>query len=104
MFCPCSDSSDSDLLFHSNYNYNRNYDKIDFSCTSNTYYKPKLFKCRKCKLIFSEIAKNISEDKYVKNLNDVEDSTYINQIDFKAKYFNQLFNKISSYLNKNSAV
>ena len=61
MFCPCPDNNDSDLLYRSNHNYN--YDKIDFSCTSNTYFKPKLFKCKKCKLIFSEIAKNIFENK-----------------------------------------
>ena len=103
MFCPCPDNNACDLLFHSSHVHD--YNKIDFSCTSKTYFKPKLFKCRKCKLIFSEIAKNIFENKkYVENLTDVEDKDYIQEINFKTKYFKQLFNKISSHLNANSAV
>ncbi len=64
MFCPCPDNNACDLLFHSSHVHD--YNKIDFSCTSKTYFKPKLFKCRKCKLIFSEIAKNIFENKKYK--------------------------------------
>ena len=105
MFCPCPDNNDCDLLFHSNYDYNYDLDKIDFSCTSKTYFKPKLFKCRKCKLIFSEVAKNIFKDKkYMKDLVEVEDSDYVQDINFKTKYFKQLFKKISPYLNNNSTV
>jgi len=102
MFCPCPDNGESVVFYPSSHRYD--YDKIDLSCTSKSYFKPKLFKCKKCKLIFSEFAKNINENTYIKELKYVEDDIYIKQIDFKTKYFNLFFKKIKSHLNSNSDV
>ena len=102
MLCPCSDDGESVVLYSAS--HKNDYNKIDLSCTSETYFKPKLFKCKKCELIFSEFAKNINENNYIKELEHVEDDIYIEQIDFRVKYFNIFFNKISPYLNNNSNV
>ena len=32
-----------------------NYKKINFNCTTDTYTKPSIYECTKCKIIFSEL-------------------------------------------------
>ena len=101
--CPCSDNSESFVLYKGN--RKKNETKIDVNCTSLSrqnvkHWKPTLLKCKKCNLIFSEYINVDFEDDY----NDVVDEAYINQIEFKDKTFKLFFNKIKEHLNKNSEV
>ena len=88
------------------YDYGPNYDfnDINFNCTTNSYFKPKIYICEKCKLIFSEFATNIPksyvEDKY----NSIVDNIYINEISHKEKYFLSLYKKISHCFDKKKTV
>jgi 2-polyprenyl-3-methyl-5-hydroxy-6-metoxy-1,4-benzoquinol methylase len=96
MFCPCSDNSKSNSLYKINH---ENESKIDVRCTSYNsanlkHWKPNLFKCTKCSLIFSEYIGVDFEDSY----NHVVDEAYINQIEFKTKTFKLFFSKIRQYL------
>jgi 2-polyprenyl-3-methyl-5-hydroxy-6-metoxy-1,4-benzoquinol methylase len=53
--------------------------------------KPNLFYCKDCEIIFSEYCDNSFQENYV----DVLDPLYVDQIENKKKYFNNLINKIS---------
>ena len=102
MFCPCSDNSKSNSLYKINH---ENESIIDVRCTSHNtanskHWKPNLFKCTKCSLIFSEYIGVDFEDSY----SHVVDEAYINQIEFKTKTFELFFSKIKKYLNHNSNV
>jgi len=57
--------------------------------------KPDLFFCKECEIIFSEFCDTNFEDNY-----DVKDQLYINQIENKKEYFNNLIGKISPQLKK----
>ena len=94
--------SESNILYRINH---KNELKIDVRCTSYTaanikHWKPNLFKCKKCDLIFSEYIGVDFEDSY----SHVVDEAYINQIEFKTKTFNLFFRKIRPYLNQDSNV
>ena len=102
MLCPCPDNSESNILYETNH---KNESKIDVRCTSYRttnikHWKPNLFKCKKCDLIFSEYIGVDFEDSY----NHVVDEAYINQIEFKTKTFKLFFSKIRQYLNQDSTV
>ena len=99
MLCPCPDTKDSFVLYRSSHKKNKNYVK-DVKCMSEIRYKPTLYKCEKCNLIFSEYINSNLEDAY----SNVEDERYIQQIPYKKKNFELLFSKISSFLNKNHKV
>ena len=99
MLCPCPDNKDSFVLYRSNHKKNKNYVK-DVKCMSEIHYKPTLYKCEKCNLIFSEYINSNLEDAY----SNVEDERYIQQIPYKKKNFELLFSKISSFLNNNHKV
>ena len=99
MLCPCSDNKDSFVLYRSNHKKNKNYVK-DVKCMSEIHYKPTLYKCEKCNLIFSEYINSNLEDAY----SNVEDERHIQQIPYKKKNFELLFSKISSFLNNNHKV
>ena len=99
MHCPCPDNKDSFVLYQSNHKKNKNYVK-DVKCMSEIHYKPTLYKCEKCNLIFSEYINSNLEDAY----SNVEDERYIQQIPYKKKNFELLFSKISSFLNNNHKV
>jgi 2-polyprenyl-3-methyl-5-hydroxy-6-metoxy-1,4-benzoquinol methylase len=53
--------------------------------------KPNLFYCKDCEIIFSEYCDKEFQDNYV----DVLDPLYVDQIENKKKYFNNIINKIS---------
>ena len=95
MLCPCREKNESSVLYHSNHKSNELDTKLDIRCTSETHDKPTLYKCKKCKLIFSEYIKSDFEERYT----TVEDLKYIQQIPFKKKYFELLLSKIMPYLN-----
>ena len=97
MHCPCPDNSKSTILYQTN---RKNVSEIDVRCTSKHHFIPSIFKCNKCNLIFSEHINKNFEDNY----SNVEDETYISQIEFKTKYFQLFFRKIKKYLNQNSNV
>ena len=102
MFCPCSDNSKSNSLYKINH---ENESIIDVRCTSHNaanskHWKPNLFKCTKCSLIFSEYIGVDFEDSY----SHVVDEAYINQIEFKTKTFKLFFSKIRQYLNHDSDI
>ena len=78
MLCPF-DKSESSVLYKSSYQSKT----LDLRCTSETHDKPTLYKCNKCKLIFSEHIESKFEETYT----EVEDTKYIQQIPFKEKYF-----------------
>lgn len=85
------------------YGSNYNFDDVNFDCTTNSYSKPKIYKCNKCELKFSELAalpnKKV-EDKY----NNVVDNIYIDEIPHREKYFSSLYKKISYNFHKDHSV
>ena len=85
------------------YGSNYNFDDVNFDCTTNSYSKPKIYKCNKCELKFSELAalpnKKV-EDKY----NNVIDNIYIDEIPHREKYFSSLYKKISYNFHKDHSV
>ena len=80
------------------------YKKINFSCTTDTYEKPSIYECTKCKIIFSELIFKMDKRQIEKTYQDIEDDKYISQIKFKKYYFEKLFNKISKFINKDMNV
>ena len=80
------------------------YKKINFSCTTDTYEKPSIYECTKCKIIFSELIFKMDKRQIEKTYQDIEDEKYISQIKFKKYYFEKLFNKISKFINKDMNV
>ena len=97
--CPfCKNENSSKILFEGVEKKNK---EINVECTSHNsqdieQWKPTLYKCKSCKLVFSEsIGVNFAE-KYI----DVIDQSYLDQIDFKKKTFELFFKKIKKYLNK----
>lgn len=91
-----------DILYKSS--RNTDLEKINFNCTTNTYDKPQINRCSKCKIIFSELIYKINEKDFESQYSDVEDKKYISEIEFKKKYFLSLYNKIRSYINSDSSV
>ena len=101
--CPCPDNNESVILYQTD--PKKKQSKIDVECTSilNTdkeHWKPSLYKCKKCNLIFSEY---IGVD-FEKSYSYVVDKAYLEQIEFKTKTFKIFFNKIKEHLNQNSVV
>ena len=97
--CPyCSSEDSSEVLIKGKNNFNN---KINFECTSHNdqnivQWKPTLYKCKYCDLVFSEfIGTNFSV-----NYTEVVDKAYLDQIEFKKKTFKLFLKKIQSYLNK----
>ena len=84
----------------SNYNFN----DINFDCTTNSYLKPKIYICEKCKLKFSELATNIPKSNVENKYNIVVDNIYISEISHKEKYFLSLYKKISHCFDKRKTV
>ena len=101
--CPyCNKENSSKVLFEGIRNKNR---EIDVECTSHNsqsidQWKPTLYKCKSCKLVFSESIGINFADKYT----DVVDQAYLEQIDFKKKTFELFFTKIRKYLKKDLKV
>tara|TARA_B100000767_G_scaffold31147_2_gene26747 strand:- start:3344 stop:4240 length:897 start_codon:yes stop_codon:yes gene_type:complete len=81
-----------------------NFNQLNFDCTTDSYLKPKIYKCKKCTLKFSEIAVEISSSNIENKYKDIIDHIYINEIPYKKKYFNKLFKKISRYLDDKKTV
>jgi len=97
--CPfCKKENSPEILYEGGTKDNK---VINVECTSHNsedieQWKPTLYKCKSCKLVFSEsIGVNLAE-KYI----DVIDQSYIDQIEFKKKTFELFFKKIKPYLNK----
>ena len=59
---------------------NLDYKKINFSCTTDSYEKPSIYECSKCKIIFSEFIFQIGKNQIEKTYQDVVDDKYISQI------------------------
>lgn len=91
----------SRVLYKSSFKQNN---KINFNCTTDTYEKPQINICEKCNLIFSDFIYEFDDDNLNQKYSDVEDKKYISEIEFKKKYFLNLYNKIKSYININSSV
>ncbi|ARJ47517.1 class I SAM-dependent methyltransferase [Candidatus Pelagibacter sp. RS39] len=83
---------------------NLDYKKINFSCTTDSYEKPSIYECLKCKIIFSEFIFQVDKNQIEKNYQDVVDDKYISQIKFKKYYFEKFTNKISRLINKDMNV
>tara|TARA_X000000950_G_scaffold129114_1_gene161279 strand:- start:9916 stop:10824 length:909 start_codon:yes stop_codon:yes gene_type:complete len=83
---------------------NFDYKKINFNCTTDTYDKPSIYKCNKCKIIFSELIFKMDKNQIEKSYQEVADDKYISQIKFKKYYFVKLINKISGFIDKNMDV
>tara|TARA_B100001057_G_scaffold495411_1_gene594381 strand:- start:4838 stop:5752 length:915 start_codon:yes stop_codon:yes gene_type:complete len=80
------------------------HNKINYNCTTDSYQKPSIYECTKCKIIFSELIFKMDKNEIEKNYQDVADDKYISQIRFKKYYFEKLFNKISRFINKDMDV
>ena len=77
-----------------------NQKKINFNCTTDTYAKPSIYECKKCKIIFSELIFTMDENEIEKNYKDIADEKYISQIKFKKYYFEKLCKRIDGLVNK----
>ena len=86
------------------YGSNYNFDDVSFDCTTNSYSKPKIYKCNKCELKFSELAAVLSNKKIEHKYNNVVDNIYIDEITQREKYFSSLFKKISYNFHKDQSV
>ena len=86
------------------YGSNYNFDDVNFDCTTNSYSKPKIYKCEKCELKFSELAVVLSNKKIENKYNNVVDNIYIDEITQREKYFLNLYKKISHNFNKDKLV
>ena len=86
--------------YGSNYNFN----DVSFDCTTNSYAKPKIYKCNKCELKFSELAAALPNKRVEDKYNNVVDNIYIDEIPQRQKYFSGLYKKISHNFNKNQSV
>tara|TARA_B100000989_G_scaffold269050_1_gene224198 strand:- start:1902 stop:2810 length:909 start_codon:yes stop_codon:yes gene_type:complete len=83
---------------------NLDYKKINFNCTTDSYEKPSIYECSKCKIIFSEFIFQIDKNQIEKNYQDVVDDKYISQIKFKKYYFEKFTNKIDRFIDKDMNV
>ncbi len=101
--CPyCNKKNCTKILFEGVRNKNR---EIDVECTSHNLpsvdqWKPTLYKCTSCKLVFSESIGINFADKYA----EVIDQAYLDQINFKKKTFELFFTKIKKYLKNDHKV
>ena len=86
--------------YGSNYNFN----DVSFDCTTNSYAKPKIYKCNKCELKFSELAAALPNKRVEDKYNNVVDNIYIDEIPQRQKYFSGLYKKISHNFNKDQSV
>ncbi len=94
MHCPsCPEKVESFILYKSTHKKDKKFVK-DVKCMSEIHFKPTLYKCRKCNLIFSEYINVDTEEAYTA----VEDDRYIQQIPYKKKNFELLFSKILPFL------
>ena len=101
--CPYCKSKDSFNILYKN-DHNKE-EKINFECTSHNFdnykqWKPTLYKCKLCSLVFSEHIGVKFEDNY----KDVVDYAYLNQFKFKKTSFTLFLEKIKNHLNKNCTV
>ena len=101
--CPFCKSKNSFRILYKD-NQNRN-EKINFECTSHNFqdgkpWKPTLYKCNLCSLVFSEHIGVKFEDNY----KEVIDSAYLEQFKFKKTSFNIFLERIKKHLNKNCTV
>ena len=101
--CPYCKSKDSFNILYKN-DHNKE-EKINFECTSHNFHdykqwKPTLYKCKLCSLVFSEHIGLKFEDNY----KDVVDFGYLNQFKFKKTSFTLFLEKIKNHLNKNCTV
>ena len=86
------------------YGSNYNFDDVSFDCTTNSYSKPKIYKCNKCELKFSELAAAFLNKRVEDKYNNIVDNIYIDQILQRQKYFSGLYKKISYNFNKDQSV
>ena len=101
--CPYCKSKDSFNILYKN-DHNKE-EKINFECTSHNFHnykqwKPTLYKCKLCSLVFSEHIGVKFEDNY----KVVVDFAYLNQFKFKKTSFTLFLEKIKKHLNKNCTV
>ncbi len=101
--CPYCKSKDSFNILYKN-DHNKE-EKINFECTSHNFHnykqwKPTLYKCKLCSLVFSEHIGVKFEDNY----KVVVDFAYLNQFKFKKTSFTLFLEKIKNHLNKNCTV
>jgi len=101
--CPSCKSNKSFKILYKN-NHNKN-EKVNFECTSHNFqnskkWKPTLYKCKSCCLVFSE---HIGV-KFQNNYKTVVDAEYLKQLKFKIQTFNLFVEKIKKYLNKDCKV
>ena len=86
------------------YGSNYNFDDVSFDCTTNSYSKPKIYRCNKCELKFSELAAALPNKKIEDKYNNVVDNIYIDEIPQREKYFSNLYKKISYNFHKDHSV
>ena len=86
------------------YGSNYNFDDVNFDCTTNSYSKPKIYRCNKCELKFSELAAALPNKKIEDKYNNVVDNIYIDEIPQREKYFSSLYKKISYNFHKDHSV
>ena len=96
--CPNNECNGNVVIKY--FSNNLKLENINFNCTTDTYVKPSVLECKKCKIIFSELVYKLNENQFEKNYQEVEDQKYISQIKYKKIYFENFCKKISQELNK----
>ena len=96
--CPCLDNNESFVLYQTD--HKKNETKINVECTSHNiatikHWKPTLYKCKKCDLIFSEYIDVDFEDSYSYVVDEVyEDYRY--RAYSPAEHFWQAWEKVAT--------
>lgn len=94
--CPDKNCNGSTFLLYQS--KDTQLDNINFNCTTDTYFKPDIFKCEKCHIIYSGLINKMKNFEFENKYSDVIDQKYISQIKYKEKYFKSLLKKINKYL------
>ena len=96
--CPGGCSGKTKIKFNNNKKIDLK--DLNLKCTNTNHDKPRLIECETCKLIFSEFINN----KFIEKYEDVKDEKYIEEINYKKKYFKNLYQKIKNEINSEGNV
>ena len=76
--CPNNECNGNVVIKY--FSNNLKLENINFNCTTDTYVKPSVLECKKCKIIFSELVYKLNENQFQKNYQEVEDRKYISAL------------------------
>ena len=91
-----------DCIGDINIKYKSNLDNLEAEIlhVQQTYTKPTILTCKECGILFSELVYKFNENEVEKNYEEISDTKYISQIEYKRTYFKNFCKKIANELNK----